>query len=64
MICLLKCLDVDECLNNPCGNHATCRNVNIGFSCSCNYGYKKNDDGMCEGKLCNLNDSILFMSFN
>jgi len=33
------CLDVDECLNDPCGANATCLNSFGSFTCTCDGGY-------------------------
>ena len=41
--------DVDECLENPCGQ--LCTNTDGSFDCSCMSGYEILDDGhTCEGK--------------
>ena len=41
--------DIDECLLYPCGDYATCENINNGYICTCDYGYAKNDNQICEG---------------
>ena len=32
-------LDVDECLNSPCQNSATCEDLVDGFMCDCEDGF-------------------------
>lgn len=32
-------LDIDECLEDPCSENATCDNFDGGFDCTCNPGY-------------------------
>ncbi|KAK7092486.1 hypothetical protein V1264_008224 [Littorina saxatilis] len=39
--------DVNECLTNMCGEHATCSNTVGSHLCSCDVGYIKKSDGMC-----------------
>ena len=39
-------IDIDECLNSPCENGATCINKNGSFTCTCAAGYT--------GSLCNM----------
>ena len=34
-----ECLDIDECLSRPCGNHQTCVNTLGSFHCSCEKNY-------------------------
>ena len=38
------CIDVDECLNEPCDQNADCANEHGNFSCTCSFGYS--GDGM------------------
>ena len=46
----INVLDIDECLNYPCQESATCIN-NIGsFDCECKEGFMGNGS-MCEGKM-------------
>ena len=33
------CVDVNECLNNPCAATATCNNTAGSFVCTCPAGY-------------------------
>jgi len=40
------CVDVNECLSNPCSGNATCENLDgSGFRCNCLNGYKLSADG-------------------
>ena len=37
-----KCIDIDECLENPCDDEQYCHNTNGGYSCiACPYGYEE-----------------------
>jgi len=33
------CVDIDECLGQPCGAYAACTNTPGGFHCECEGGY-------------------------
>lgn len=46
------CRDIDECLINPCGKGAICRNEPGHFSCECPLGFQgdPSTDGCIEGK--------------
>lgn len=48
-ICVILCADIDECLNMPCKNGATCNNKPGSYSCSCSAGWtgKDCDEGNC-----------------
>lgn len=48
-ICVILCADIDECLNIPCKNGATCNNKPGSYSCSCSAGWtgKDCDEGNC-----------------
>ena len=49
---LISCLiiDVDECLLTPC--EQLCNDTEGSFTCSCEDGYRLNDDGRtCDGTL-------------
>ena len=36
-----SCVDIDECLENPCAANAICHNIDMGggYSCECPRGY-------------------------
>lgn len=36
-----KCLDIDECQNNPCGNNSRCDNTEGSYECVCQNGFEK-----------------------
>ena len=36
------CLDIDECLSDPCVENANCTNNNGSFLCHCNTGFSGN----------------------
>lgn len=48
-ICVILCADIDECLNMPCKNGATCNNKPGSYSCSCSAGWTGEDcdEGNC-----------------
>ena len=48
-ICVILCADIDECLNMPCKNGATCNNKPGSYSCSCSAGWtgRDCDEGNC-----------------
>ena len=35
-------VDVDECIQSPCGQNATCRNFPGSYDCFCNEGFEGN----------------------
>ena len=37
-----ECVDIDECNDNPCHEHATCDNTPGGHNCACKEGYSGN----------------------
>jgi hypothetical protein len=43
-----QCVDIDECLNDPC--EGICINTQGSYSCSCELGYQLGDNGTCSGK--------------
>ncbi len=44
----LTCVDIDECLNDPCGENSTaCNNIDGGFICECADGYAAARDAAC-----------------
>ena len=42
-----ECVDIDECLAQPCGDMEVCQNTVGGFQCKCQQGTKLNDDAIC-----------------
>lgn len=51
------CADINECLDNPCDNNATCVNSQGSFECICQDGFQKVDGECvdideCEGQAC------------
>ena len=40
--------DINECLEDPCDNNATCNNTDGSFLCTCNTGYS-GDGESCTG---------------
>ena len=44
-------LDIDECLNNPCGANTDCTNVPGNFSCQCKTGFNETEKLICISKL-------------
>jgi hypothetical protein len=46
----LNSLDVDECLDDPCHQNATCDNTFGSFDCDCNEEFV-GDGFNCEGEL-------------
>ena len=52
-ICVILCADIDECLNMPCKNGATCNNKPGSYRCSCSAGWtgKDCDEGNCKVKV-------------
>lgn len=46
------CVDIDECVHNPCGKFAVCRNTPGGFECICPHNYRGDPYHECaiEGK--------------
>ena len=44
--------DINECdtVNNPCGQHATCTNLEGGYNCTCIGSRVKDRKGICSGK--------------
>lgn len=45
-----KCIDIDECVENPCGN-GTCLNTFGSFECNCHLGFRPSHEQICEGVL-------------
>ncbi|AWP18782.1 putative EGF-like module-containing mucin-like hormone receptor-like 1 [Scophthalmus maximus] len=45
-----KCIDINECLDNPCGDHGSCNNKQGSFECECHEGYQVVPDArpMCQ----------------
>lgn len=43
------CLDINECLRNPCDVNAVCDNTDGSYSCTCKTGYS-GDGVFCAGK--------------
>ncbi len=41
-----RCVDINECENNPCGKNEACTNSEGSYSCSCDTGYIEKD-GKC-----------------
>lgn len=39
------CLDVNECLTNPCNANADCVNLDGGYRCYCPPGFEETADG-------------------
>lgn len=53
-----RCVDVDECLGDPC--QGICINTQGSYSCSCELGYQLGENGTCTGtelKTCFLKHS-------
>lgn len=50
----LNSLDVDECLDDPCHQNATCDNTFGSFDCDCNEEFV-GDGFNCEGELYSRN---------
>ena len=48
---ILITTDIDECelMMDDCGTHATCKNMDGGFNCTCNPGFDGNGT-TCSGK--------------
>ena len=46
---LIACVDLDECLSDPCHSNATCNNTIGSFTCTCVSGYS-GDGFLCSGK--------------
>ena len=46
-------LDTEECLTNPCGDHAACTDTPGSFSCQCDEGYSVRLSG-CTGENTNF----------
>lgn len=46
-------IDINECLDNPCGDHGSCNNKQGSFECECHEGYQVVPDArpMCQGQL-------------
>lgn len=52
-------LDLDECSkDNGCDKGAYCENTVGGYNCVCKEGYKKTEDGSCEGWYMNEKRSV------
>ena len=50
-----KCVDQDECLNDPCRNGGTCHNQEPSYICECPRGYYgKNCELLQEGRTVRL----------
>ncbi|XP_078523158.1 uncharacterized protein LOC144792151 [Lissotriton helveticus] len=48
------CSDINECLNSPCHQNATCANTFGSYTCTCNSGYKGNGTFCCSSE-CDAN---------
>lgn len=49
---LYKCLDINECLENPCAKNADCENTDGNFTCTCRALAGYTGDGFnCSRKL-------------
>ena len=55
--------DLDECSTTTCPSNSQCFNTEGSYECPCDYGYTKNSQGNCEGKLmqtaCSIVDNFL-----
>ena len=51
LVNVTKCVDIDECANDPniCGANAVCSNTDGSYTCSCAEGFEQ-DNGACVGK--------------
>ncbi len=49
------CVDIDECLANPCHTHATCENTLGSHTCTCNQGYQGDGTTCQDINECNTN---------
>jgi len=45
-------------MTTPCGNHSDCNNTVGSYTCLCRAGYRKDDDGKCEGRTHTINTQI------
>ncbi|KAL4228481.1 hypothetical protein ACF0H5_011528 [Mactra antiquata] len=50
-----ECVDINECLENPCDPNAVCVNFDGGFQCTCENGYFGNGE-VCSATPSNCND--------
>ena len=47
---MLKVLDIDECISNPCDSNAVCIDTINSYTCECKKGFTA-DGTTCTGKL-------------
>ncbi|KAL9970894.1 hypothetical protein ACROYT_G023349 [Oculina patagonica] len=45
-----KCIDIDECLSNPCHVNASCSNTHGSYKCTCHPGFAGDGRFVCSGK--------------
>ena len=48
---LFICTDIDECLNNPCGNNSICINSIGSYTCHCDLGFYETVEKTCAGEI-------------
>ena len=51
---MLKFLDIDECISNPCDTNVNCENVIGSYTCMCKEGFT-GDGTSCTGNLITVN---------
>ncbi|XP_078374598.1 uncharacterized protein LOC144658130 isoform X2 [Oculina patagonica] len=44
-----KCIDIDECLSNPCHVNASCSNTHGSYKCTCHPGFAGDGRFVCSG---------------
>ncbi len=57
LLIIFPILDIDECLQKPCGDIHSCHNTLGSYTCDCLAGYQIQDSSngpTCIGKLCDV----------
>ena len=60
MFVFIWCVDINECLSDPCQNDGTCNDTVNGFVCDCADGYQGEQCGEGKKNLRHLDITFIF----